>query len=225
MPLIRACTRLSFPHAASRPARESNSTLRVLSRDSRMNTIAIAPPPLFYFATGGRAGDHLTLHVQKERAAVGSTEVVKTKAKDKEKKAESGDELMARMERAMKEADWEQSSESESVDGDGFTFADLDSDSDDFDMDSDEDGFGSIDEDDSGMEYSDVDSIMSADEGDEEEEEEFTVFGMNSNNNAEAPPPPTAMKRKINPIHLSDDLFTAAFAPKAEAVVVPGVGR
>ncbi|KAF8997095.1 hypothetical protein BDQ17DRAFT_1429303 [Cyathus striatus] len=52
----------------------------------------------------------LTIHVQKERAAVGSTEVVKMKAKDKGKKAESEDELMARMKRMMEEADEEQRS-------------------------------------------------------------------------------------------------------------------
>ncbi|KAF8992334.1 hypothetical protein BDQ17DRAFT_1369694, partial [Cyathus striatus] len=32
----------------------------------------------------------------------------------------------------------------------------------------------------------------------------------------------TATGRKMNPIHLPDNLFTAAFAPRAKAVVVPG---
>ncbi|KAF8992318.1 hypothetical protein BDQ17DRAFT_1432460 [Cyathus striatus] len=72
----------------------------------------------------------LTPHVQKERAAVGSTEVVKTKAKDKGKKAESEDELMTRMERTMKEANEEQSSESESADGERVDYGSIDEDDD-----------------------------------------------------------------------------------------------
>ncbi|KAF8992331.1 hypothetical protein BDQ17DRAFT_1546521 [Cyathus striatus] len=105
----------------------------------------------------------------------------------------------------MKEANEQESSESESVDGEGTGTGRGWGRSD-----SDKDGFGSIDEDDSGMEYSDVDSMISADNDLHDEGEEFT---------GPPPPSPAATKRKINPIHLPDDLLTAAFSPKAKAVV------
>ncbi|KAF8991386.1 hypothetical protein BDQ17DRAFT_1332912 [Cyathus striatus] len=103
------------------------------------------PNPNSQNTTQGR----IALHVQKERtAARGSGEKVQKALKEKTEEVNGGDRKLKEQKERSRER---------------------------FRYDSDEDGFGSIDEDDSGIKYSDVDSIISAGEDDEEEEEEFTV--------------------------------------------------
>lgn len=145
----------------------------------------------------------------KERAQknkVIASKPTKDKAAKGKGKADEEDELQARMERAMAEAQ-EESGDDES--DDRQEFEDFEGINVGTDEDDEDDGESGSDEDSEGG--NEDDSEVDGDDDDDEEEEEADE---DDEEEQDVPPPSKSQKTKFNPDHLPDELFAAAFASK-----------